>query len=71
LLRSVVWVRLIIGSGGRKSEKGMIRVKGEVVIIYGVVGILIALRGTAASNEVVNLSSVFRMVRVGLLRIML
>jgi len=71
LLRSVVWVRLMIRSGRGKREKRRIRVKGEVIIIYGVVGILISLRGTAASNEVVNLSSVFRMTRIGLLRTML
>jgi len=53
----------------RKREKRRIRMKREVVIVYGVVGILILLRGTAASSEVVNLSSMFRMVRVGLLRV--
>lgn len=50
-----------------EGEKRRIGIKREIVIMYGVVGMLILLRGTAASNEVVNLSSVFGMMGVGLL----
>lgn len=53
--------------GGRKNEKRGIGIKREVVIIYRVVGMLILLRGTAASNEVVNLSSVFGIIGIRLL----
>jgi len=58
---------MTIRKGKRRNEKGKIGVKIEMIRMYRVVRILIMLRGTAASTEVVNLSSLFGMVRIRLL----
>lgn len=62
----------MIGRRGRKGRrKREMRVKTEVMSTYVVIGILIGLRRTAASREVVNMSSVIRIIGVRLLIIIL
>jgi len=60
-------VRVIGRRGGRGKRKREIRIKMEMISMYVVMGMLIGLGGTAASREVVNISSVIRIVGVRLL----
>ena len=53
--------------GKREKRKTRIGMEGVNISIYLTIGVLIGLGGTAASTEVVNLSSIFGIVRVGLL----
>jgi len=43
----------------RRKRRG---IEWANIRLYGLVGLLIRLRGTAASTEVVNLSSIFRII---------
>jgi len=67
LLASVIWLRVIMGRGKVERRRKRRGIEWVNIGLYGLVGLLIRLRGTAASTEVVNLSSIFRIIGVRIL----